>query len=52
MASGSEMAHSVVTGGFLIHDFMHVESRTVETSCLKRALGHNSVIFIGQEFNV
>lgn len=41
MASGSEVAHSVLTGGFLIYVFVCVEVRTLETSCLKRALQHN-----------
>lgn len=52
MASGSEVAHSVLTRGFLIYVLVHVEGRTLETSCLKRALGYNSMILIVQEFRV
>lgn len=53
MASGSEVAHLVLSGGFLSYVLLYVEDRNLETSCLKYILGYNLIVFlIGQEFGV
>lgn len=52
-ASGSEMAHSLLTSGFLMRVLEDVEGGTLETSCLNTVLGYNSmIVLIGQEFGV